>query len=152
MAIFILTNYLFFLINKNDYKNLNNIFNSCNLKINKIISKNFIEGVNLINHNKNLETFFKIEINESNSQIFLFEKSALKFVQNFKFGSKLILKDISKVIAIKEEILKEILFNNNSLNENPKNEYLEKDFLKIKTLEKLRKNLFMKLQRQEFKN
>ena len=152
MVIFILTNYLFFLINKNDYKNLNNIFNTCNLKINKIISKNFIEGVNLINHNKNLETFIKIEINESNSQIFLFEKSALKFVQNFKFGSKLILKDISKVIAIKEEILKEILFNNNSLNENPKNEYLEEDFLKIKTLEKLRKNLFMKSQRQEFKN
>ena len=82
----------------------------------------------------------------------MFEKSALKFVQNFKFGSKLILKDISKVIAIKEEILKEILFNNNSLNENPKNEYLEEDFLKIKTLEKLRKNLFMKSQRQEFKN
>ena len=82
----------------------------------------------------------------------MFEKSALKFVQNFKFGSNLILKDISKVIAIKEEILKEILFSKNSLNENPKNEYLEKDFFKIKTLEKLRKNLFMKLQRQEFKN
>ena len=135
----------FFLINKNDYKNLNNIFNTCNLKINKIISKNFIEGVNLINHNKNLETFIKIEINESNSQIFLFEKSALKFVQNFKFGSKLILKDISKVIAIKEEILKEILFNNNSLNENPKNEYLEEDFFKNQNFRKIKKKLIYEI-------
>ena len=135
----------FNLINKNDYKNLNNIFNTCNLKINKIISKNFIEGVNLINHNKNLETFIKIEINESNSQIFLFEKSALKFVQNFKFGSKLILKDISKVIAIKEEILKEILFNNNSLNENPKNEYLEEDFFKNQNFRKIKKKIIYEI-------
>ena len=37
----------FFLINKNDYKNLHNIFNKCNLKIKKIISKSFIEGANI---------------------------------------------------------------------------------------------------------
>ena len=37
----------FFLINNNDFKNLKNIFSKCNLKIKKIISKNFIEGANL---------------------------------------------------------------------------------------------------------
>ena len=135
----------FFLINNNDYKNLNNIFNSCNLKIKKIISKSFIEGVNLINHNKNLETFFKIEINESNSQIFFFEKSALKFVQKFKFGSNLILRDISKVIAIKEDIVKEILFNQNFSNENPENEYLEKDFFKNQNFRKIKKKLIYEI-------
>ena len=67
---------------------------------------------------------------KSNSQIFCLKNSSLKFVQNFKFGSNLILKDISKVIAIKEEILKRYLFSKNSLNENFKNEYLEKDFFK----------------------
>ena len=63
----------FFLINNNDYKNLKNIFDKCNLKINKIISKSFIEGVNLINLNKNSESFFKIEIKDTNSQIILFK-------------------------------------------------------------------------------
>ena len=49
----------FFLIDTNNYKNLYNILNNCNLKIKKIIAKNFIEGVNLINENKNLNTFLK---------------------------------------------------------------------------------------------
>ena len=47
----------FFLINNNDFKNLENILNSCNLKLKKIISKSFVEGVNIINNNLNLETF-----------------------------------------------------------------------------------------------
>tara|TARA_X000001036_G_scaffold392430_1_gene391284 strand:+ start:7236 stop:8429 length:1194 start_codon:yes stop_codon:yes gene_type:complete len=135
----------FFLISKNDYKNFNNIFNSCNLKIKKIISKNYIEGVNLIKDNKNSETFFKIEINERNSQIFLFEKSAFKFVQSFKFGSNLILKDISKVIAIKEDIVKEILFNQKFSNENSENEYLEKEFFKNQNFRKIKKKLIYEI-------
>ena len=135
----------FFLISKNDYKNFNNIFNSCNLKIKKIISKNYVEGVNLIKDNKNSETFFKIEINERNSQIFLFEKSAFKFVQSFKFGSNLILKDISKVIAIKEDIVKEILFNQKFSNENSENEYLEKEFFKNQNFRKIKKKLIYEI-------
>ena len=36
----------FFLINDNDLKNFNNIFNRCNLRIKKILLKSFVEGVN----------------------------------------------------------------------------------------------------------
>ena len=60
----------FFLVDENDYMNLINIFNKCNLKVSKIISKNFLEGISLINKNSNLETFFKIEIFENESEIF----------------------------------------------------------------------------------
>ena len=69
----------FFLINTNDYKNLHNIFNKSNLRIKKIISKNFAEGVDLISQNNNLKTFFKIDISKNSSQIFLFENFSLKF-------------------------------------------------------------------------
>ena len=62
----------FFLINKNDHKNLLNIFNTCNLKIKRIIYKGFIEGVELIKNNANLESFFQIKIEENNSQIIFF--------------------------------------------------------------------------------
>ena len=54
----------FFLINNNDFKNVKTIFDKCNLKIKKIISKNFLEGIHLIENNENLDNFFKISINE----------------------------------------------------------------------------------------
>ena len=38
---------------------LENILNKCNLRLKRIISKSFIEGVNIINKNTNLNTFFQ---------------------------------------------------------------------------------------------
>ena len=70
------------------------------MRIKKIISKSFIEGVNLINENSKLETFFKIDINKNKSQIIFFENSALKFTQNFDFGSNIIIKDLCKIVPL----------------------------------------------------
>ena len=95
-------------MNKNDYKNLLNIFNKCNLRVKRIISKSFIEGVNLINNHENLQ-LFKIEINKNFSRILFFENLSLKFTQNFQFGSDLILKDISKITGLDFDIVKNLL-------------------------------------------
>ena len=108
----------FFLIDNNDLKNLENILNKCNLKLKKIISKNFIEGASLINNNSNLETFFKVEINTSNSKIIYFENSSLKFSQEFEFGSEIVIKDISKITNLQSDVIKNILKNSNFLAEN----------------------------------
>ena len=54
----------FFLMCNNDYKNLKNVFDNCNLNIKKIISKNFIEGVKLINENTEFTSFLLIKIKE----------------------------------------------------------------------------------------
>ena len=62
----------FNLINNNDFNNLNNIFDKCNLKIKKILLKSFVEGVYLSNKNPNIDTFFLAKINENNSKIFFF--------------------------------------------------------------------------------
>ena len=131
----------FFLINDNDYKNLINIFSKCNLKVKKIISKNFIEGVSLINENLDIETFFKIEINEKNTKLIYFENASLKLVQNFEFGLELILKDISKVLGFKIEVLKKMLINSNFSKTNLENELVEKEYFKNNNFRKVKKKL-----------
>ena len=80
----------FVLINTNELKNLKIIFDKCNLKIKKILTKSFIKGVNISENYKNIDTFFRIKINDNNSKIFYFENNALKFEQNFKFGTEII--------------------------------------------------------------
>ncbi len=135
----------FFLIDNNDLKNLKNIFKQCNLKVKKIISKNFIEGVNLINTNPNTDTFFKIEINYNNSQILYFENSSLKFIQNFNFGSNLIINDISKVLSLKDDEIKKILEKCNFEKQDLENEYLEKEFFLQKNFRKIKKKLLFEI-------
>ena len=135
----------FFLIDNNDYKNLMNIFKQCNLKIKKIISKNFIEGVNLINERSNIDTFFKIEINNNNSQIVFFENSSLKFIENFNFGSNLIISDISKVIGLNIDDAKRILEKCNFEKLDWENEYIEKEFFLEKNFRKIKKKLLFEI-------
>ena len=127
----------FFLISNNDYKNLNYVFEKCNLRIKKIISKSFIDGAYLINSNLNLDTFFKIEIDEEKSKIIYFENSALRYTQNFEFGSDIVIQDISKIIGLKKNIIKNILlnsiFSNDSLEEYVDEKLIDKlNFRKIK--------------------
>ncbi len=131
----------FLLIEKNDYKNLLNIFENCNLRIKKIFSKNFLEGVHIINQNTSLENFFRIEINDDNIEVFFFENSALKFVQHFEFGNDIILKDISKIIGLNKEIVKDILINSNFSENSIETEIIEKKFFENINFRKIKKKL-----------
>ena len=131
----------FILIDNNDYKNLNNVFENCNLRIKKIISKKFLDGVNIINKNLNLETFLKIQINENETELIYFENSALKLIQNFKFGSNLILNDISKVTGLKNHAVKKILLDLKFSDKNLDTEIVEKEFFETQNFRKIRKKL-----------
>jgi cell division protein FtsA len=131
----------FCLINNNDYKNLYNIFNRCNLKIKKIFLKSFIEGVKLSNENQKLETFFKININEKNSQVIYFENNALKFIQNFEFGTNLVLSDISKITSLNKDIIINILKNTKISSESTEQEFIDKIFLEKNSSRKIKKKL-----------
>ena len=133
----------FFLIDKNDYKNLKNIFEGCNLKIRNIVSKKFVEGAQLINTNENLDTFFQIEINETSSQIFFFENYALRFFQDFEFGSDIIINDISKIAALKNNIVKDILLTSNFSENNLETNYIEKHYFNEQNYRKINKKLFL---------
>ena len=131
----------FILIDNNDYKNIKNVFENCNLKIKRIISKKFLDGVNIINKNSNLETFLRIQINENDSELIYFENSALKLIQNFKFGSNLILNDISKVTGLTNDIVKKILLKSKFSNKNLDSEIVEKEFFETQNFRKIRKKL-----------
>ena len=132
----------FFLMQKNDLKNIKSLFNKNNLNVKKILIKKFIEGTQLIKQNSNTETFFQIKINEETSEINFFEKSSFRFKQNFNFGSKIILKDISKICSLDHEIIKNILLDNcfSGQKEND-DELLDKKYFKSGNFRKIRKKL-----------
>ena len=118
----------FTLINKNDHKNLKSVFSKCNLKIKKILVKSFVEGVYLSDKNKNTDTFFQIKINNDNSKIFYFENNSLKFEHNFKFGTDMVTKDISKILSLETNIVKTILEETIFTKKISEDEIIEKKF------------------------
>ena len=75
----------FFLIKNNELKNLKTLFNKCNLDINRIILKNFSDGIKIINSYKD-DTFIKIKINKNESNLLFFLN--LLFVSLQKFISE----------------------------------------------------------------
>ena len=135
----------FCLMNSNDYKNLNNIFDKCNVKIKKVLLKNFVEGTHIINKNQNLDTFFKVEINENCSQLIYFENSALKFVQNFRFGSNLVINDISKITSLNKDIVKKILLNLKLNRTITDQELVEKELFNNENYRKIKKKLIFEI-------
>ena len=135
----------FCLINKNDYMNLKNIFENCNLKIKKILLRSFAEGSYISKNNLKVDTFFKIKISERESQIFYFENDSLKFEQNFNFGTDLIIKDISKVISLKIDVVKKIISENQLINATASDELIEKKFFENENFRKIKKKLIFEI-------
>ena len=61
-----------------------------------------------------------IKFNKDNINLTYFEKSSFKFIQNFNFGTNLILNDIEKVCDISRSMIERILLDR----------YFEKKILK----------------------
>ena len=133
------------LINENDYNNLKNIFNKCNLKLKKILLKSFVEGSYISNKNENLDTFYQIKINEQDSQLFYFENNSLKLEQSFDFGSDLIARDISKVTSLKIKIVKKIINNLSFTHDIFKDELVEKEMFENENYIKIKKRLLLEI-------
>ncbi len=135
----------FSLINSNDFKNLKNVFNECNLKIKKVLLKSFINGVLVSESNENVETFVKIKIEANNTKIFYFENSSLKSEQDFEFGTDIILRDISKITLLKKDTIKKILDQVSFNNQIPEDELVEKNFFINDNYRKIKKKLIYEI-------
>jgi cell division protein FtsA len=136
----------FVLINRNDYKNLKNIFAKCNLSVNKILIKSFVKGSSISENNKNIETFFHIEIHENNVNISYFENHSLKFEQNFQFGSDIVIKDISKITSLKIDTIKKILKDIRIKKEETlDNELINEKFFNNEIYRKIKKKLIYEI-------
>ena len=132
----------FFLVDKNYFKNLENIFSRCNLRVKKLISKSFLNGIHLINGNFKLNTFFKVEINRKSSKLIFFDNHTLKFIQDFKFGTDLIFGDISKITKLNLNVIEKILKHPKFLKNNVKKDsLLDKEFFENNNFRKIHKKL-----------
>ena len=132
----------FFLIGNNDLKNIQKIFNKNNLNIKKIILKTFSEGAQLINQNRDNETFLKIKINEDTSNINFFENASFRYSECFNFGSNIIFRDIEKICSLEREMIRKFLsdsfINQKSFKED---ETLEKNYFTKSNFRKIKKKL-----------
>ncbi len=132
----------FFLLPKNDIKNLKLVLNSCDLEIERIILKPFAQGLYEIKKNKNNNKLFLINLNKKKTSISIFNNLSFIFSQNFEFGTDIIMQDVSKLCSLEietvEDIFKEI--NLNSDKKNNKVEYLSEKYFKSTGLRKISLN------------
>ena len=125
---------------KNNLKNIKALFDSSDLKIDRIISKPLACSLNLLSKNKKNKNFFFINFDKECSSISLFEDSSLVFTKTFPFGTNSIINDISKLCSLNENeirlIIKQIDFNNISSRKSyiDKKLFIESKFKKLTTL------------------
>ena len=90
-------------------------------------------------------SFLQIHLYENHSKILYFENNSFKFEQSFNFGNDIIIRDISKVVSLKKDTIKNILkqcYFNSDLQED---DLIEKDFFKDEPYRKIRKRLIFEI-------
>ena len=119
----------FFLITKNEEKNLKLVFNKCGIDLEKIILEPFATNLELIKKNSN-KIFSSINIGKSNSSISVFYKSSFIYYEVFNFGSDIIINDVCKVCSLTNEIVRKIFSENilDNLDINNEEKYLDKKY------------------------
>ena len=135
----------FNLMNDNDYKNLKSIFDKCNLKIKKILLDSFVKGSLISEKNQDIETFFYVQMDKNYSKIFYVENDSVKFEQNFKFGTEIIINDIVKITKLKPEIIKKVLENYITDKKFLDSLYIEKEYFENKQYRKIKKELIFNI-------
>lgn len=131
----------FHLINENDYKNLNTIFEKCNLKISKILLDSFVKSSFISDSNYEIDTFYYIHLTNNNTKIFYVENNSVKLEEKFKFGTDIVSKDISKVTSLKLEMIKKFILNNEKIEELSDDELIEKEYFNDTSFRKIKKKL-----------
>ena len=92
---------IFISVPKNILKNITNVFDSCNIRINKFISSTYANGLYLFNENQLEDGCVIVDIGYEKTSIALFKNSSLLKIVAFPIGSNHISKDISKICYLK---------------------------------------------------
>ena len=135
----------FNLINKNDYKNLENIFKQCNLKIKKLLLESFIKGSLINDSSPETDTFIYVQIQNNNSKVFCIQNNAMKFEQKFNFGSEIITNDIYKITSLGKDLIKNIISENKNIYEISDKELVEEKYFNNQQYRKIKKSLISKI-------
>ena len=128
----------FFLLPKNDIKNINLVANKSDINVEKIILKNFTKGVSIIKKNNIQDKFILINLKKTSSNISIFDKSSFIYSENFNFGSNMIIQDIKKLCSLEHNevinVFKEVKLDDLS---NNKDKYLEEKIFISSTFRKI---------------
>lgn len=120
----------FFLLPEIEIKNLKLVFKKCDLNVERIVHKNFVNGINLIKNYKKESLFASVKLGENTSNISIFKNDSFVYSQNFDFGTNIIIKDLSKICSLKfetiENIVADLCFDD--IKKNHSHEYLDKKY------------------------
>ena len=94
---------VFLSVPKNILKNISEVFNSCNLEINRFICPSYAIGIYLLNKNQLENGSGIIDIGYDKTSIALFKNSSLVKLLVLPIGSNHITKDISKVCYLDQK-------------------------------------------------
>tara|TARA_B100001123_G_scaffold450671_1_gene622868 strand:+ start:2695 stop:3891 length:1197 start_codon:yes stop_codon:yes gene_type:complete len=123
---------------KNNIKNIKNLFENNDLKVDRLLCRPLTTGINLVNENDSLKNFFLLNIDDELSTISIYENSSLVFFRTFSFGTNVIRRDLSQLCSIKDQevisILNEINFNKKI---EDKKKYIDQKFFKESQFTKL---------------
>tara|TARA_B100000945_G_C20420300_1_gene617598 strand:- start:488 stop:1675 length:1188 start_codon:yes stop_codon:yes gene_type:complete len=127
----------FILFPTDNIKNIKILFNSSDVKIDRIVSQPLVSGMTILNKNKNLKNFVIINLNKELSSVSLHQDSSLVFQKIFPFGTSAILKDVSQLCSLNENEIRVIINNINFIEKQNQNKYLEQKFFVDSKFKKL---------------
>jgi cell division protein FtsA len=133
---------------KNNLRNINQVFSDCDIKIERLISRTFALGANILNKNE-LETgSILIDLGFEKISLGIFKNLALVHSITFPLGANHITKDISKVCSLDLEESENIKSNINfSFFENQnifdENNYLKRNYFINSNFRKISKDLVL---------
>ncbi len=123
---------------KNNIKNIKNLFENNDLKVDRLLCRPLTTGVNLVSGNSKLKNFFLLNIDDELSTISIYENMSLVFFKTFPFGTNSIFRDLSQLCSIKDEDINSILTKINFDNIDKNNsKYLDEKFFKESQFTKL---------------
>ena len=126
---------------KNNINNITSLFGSADLKIDRIISKSFVCGIDLLNKKKETQNFFIVNFDKEVSTISVFEDASMIILNTFPFGTNSIFRDINQLCSMKRKEIRNVIKELNlSVNKLQKNNYIDKKFFRDSKFTKLSTN------------
>ena len=122
---------------KNNLKNIKALFDNCDLKIERIITKPLACGINLLNKKNKKTDFLLINFDKEFSSISFFEESSLVFTKIFPFGTNSIINDISKLCSINENEVRLIIKKIDFAGKIDRKNYIDKNLFQESEFKKL---------------
>tara|TARA_Y100001970_G_scaffold159268_1_gene194828 strand:+ start:16587 stop:17801 length:1215 start_codon:yes stop_codon:yes gene_type:complete len=119
----------FISVPKNNLKNIYSLFENCDLKVQRVISKQFVFGIDFLKKNNHLKNFLIVNFEKQLTNVSLYDSSSLVSLRIIPFGTNSIYNDVAQLCSLKineiDNLFNEINFNSSLDKEKS---YIEKKF------------------------